>query len=507
MNSLLSCRLRPTRHHAPIAQTAWLQQVRRVVATTAFVATLLAVPQFSAAEQWTNLNGTASIDAKFLGLWNDSVVLLKSDGKRLVIGMDKLNAESRLQAEALAEKREELRQRRLAELEQSGSELTSATTSPAAPYQGVASPGSDLQTSLLQLSRQSDAGHVLRGLWDSLPASYQRDLDELVKAYAGKLDEDDLAGAQRLINQFARMLAKQKSYVFGYPRLGAMADPKTIGQIREAYDPVVGILAELGDQKLLSVESLKSRPLSEIIETKDESLAPHIARLNELAIKAQGEAAGPINMTPVQALAELTPNDFQMDGSDRGTVSIPGPGGQRQATTFVRVEGRWIPEEMANGWSEWMTQARANLDSMQTLEFDTQPIALVVGPVLSNLEFAASQEEFNAIIDQILDNVVGQFMPAGPMNGGQMAGGGAPAGPGPAANNGQGQPGAPRGRGPIGVSAGGTAGGHSAPGGQSATRSAPPAQRSAIGAAPPRQRQALPPYPRQWGHHGCPARD
>ena len=82
----------------------------------ALIITTMIAPKISLAETWTSLRGTFSVEAKMLGLWNDSVILQMDDGRRVSVNLLDLRSESRIQAKEIARRLETERQNRIGEL-------------------------------------------------------------------------------------------------------------------------------------------------------------------------------------------------------------------------------------------------------------------------------------------------------------------------------------------------------------------------------------------------------
>lgn len=376
---------------------------------------LLSPPSAAVADDWTNVEGTATIEGDFLGLWEDRVVLRRTDGRRVAIPMNKLNASSRFQAEELAKKRQEYRQQRIDELNSgAGEELSIRTPAPTIEYQTLAA-DADLQEMIEHFGRQMNAGHI-RVLWDSLPASYQADLAEVTRMMGEQWDGPQYAAYLRLARQFAVTMDKQKNFVFGYPKM-LMVPPEILDVIGKAYNPVVGILHEMSDPNVFSAANLKNQSLDEIIAAKNASIGPHVAALLRLVPKEQNPLIGLVDGSGVIA---------QTTSDTTGTISYTDASGQALTENFVKVEGKWLPEAMVNQWKQEMGKMREQIVAIspQMLESSAASALAVtqVNGVLVALEYAETQEEFNAIIDQLIDPMLAQIMP--PMNrGGGMAGG------------------------------------------------------------------------------------
>lgn len=365
------------------------------------------------ADDWTDLEGTRTIQADFIGMWEDKVILRLTNGKKAAVEISKLNAASRLRAEELAGLKLTRRQERIAELKTESEVVATIPAVKAAAAFEEAAEGMDLATSLQYAANQVQAGHP-RAIWELMPPSYQADLQELFRAAIAANDAKQYAANLRLGGQIARTLNKQREFVFGYPAMG-MIPPEIKDIVEKAYGPVVGILAVLSDPQLMSIESLTTRELGEIIADVDEQAGPHIAALFRLV---------PEESNPLMAVLQASTSSVQMEGSDRGSIMLTNPQGQVATVVFVRVENRWVPEAMAQSWQEDMASARQAIaqaaGQQESVNAGMAAMTLTLGAMLTQLEDAETQDEFNQIIDN-LASVFATMIPQNP-GGGPFAG-------------------------------------------------------------------------------------
>lgn len=359
------------------------------------------LPGQGSADEWTNLDGTRTVEGDFLGVWNEQLIL-RIDGRRIAIAKEKLNAASRFQAEELAKKKDEIRSQRMAELKSGDAkELSFISEAPTSVYQPLPL-NSPLQASIEHTAKELQAGNI-QVLWDALPASYQQDLDGLAKLMADSYDEKQFLSSLRILSQLARTMDKQREFLFAYPKMAFLpAEAQEV--IGKAYTPVVGVFHVLGDPKTLSLENMKATPLQNIIQEKNAQLGPHLADLIAL-LPAQGNSL--LGILDGSGLA------VQQEGADRGQVTINDAAGQQQTTVFVNIEGRWIEETMVAQWKNWMTSAQQSIATqgaaMKTASSSSAILFTTVNATLISIEEAETQEEFNQILDQLLNPLMAQL--------------------------------------------------------------------------------------------------
>jgi hypothetical protein len=381
----------------------------------------------SRAEEWTSLETNQTIQGTFLGMWQDKVVLRLTNGRRVVVAKAQLAAASRLQADELAAEKEEARAKRIAELSQSSAPVASIAATPAAPYVPVTQQAG-LKESIEAIAKQLEAGHI-RALWDAMPPKYQRDVQEFVRLANQSQSDQQYLASQRLAAQLGRTLIAQREFVFNYPAMASLP-PQAMEWVEKLYGPAAGIITVFGDPEVISLEAIRSDDWEPMIAALDEAMAPHLAALVRTV---------PVEYNPLASLTDLSDSAVQMTNENAGTVTITGPQGQPSAQAFVRVDGKWLPEDMVSGWDAALAEARnqaAQQNNQQTAMASMAAISMI-GAALGNIESAETQEEFNATIDMYVDTVKGLI-------GSQMAAGQPPAGPGFGGSGfGQSGPGAP----------------------------------------------------------------
>ena len=147
------------------------------------------------AEQWTNLEGTRTIEGRMVGIWGESVILELLGGRRVAVKMKDLRGDSRIQARKLAQQLVDARESRVSELKGNAAVPgeSSPTTTQATGSTGL--PGTTMPQQPISLIRSIPitTGHLL-AVYDALPPSYRKDVDEIVKLAASEMNETSWQG-------------------------------------------------------------------------------------------------------------------------------------------------------------------------------------------------------------------------------------------------------------------------------------------------------------------------
>lgn len=355
------------------------------------------------AEIWVDASGQHKTEAEFLGVKAGKVYLKKkSDGAMIAVPYTALSAESQQLA------------RRLAGAAM-GAKPGAATDTPDAAARAVVA--------------GLESGN-LRVVWDALPASYQKDVNELIRTFAANMDPDLWKGGTDIVKKVQQILETKKTFILAYPAVAPHAE-----QLKPNYDKIVDVLKAIVASELADLSKLKTFEMSKFVDGSGKKIMDKLAALAKEADQA-GVTKDSFGV-PVPDLPDLKKVKFttvSMDG-DSAKLRIEEEGKDPQEHEAVRIEGKWLPKDMAAGWSEGIAAAKAKLGSMgPELQKNKQqamaPLAFV-NMVLGGILAAKTQEEFNQAIDT-LKNLAGGAM-AGPGAGGAGPGGAGPGGPGPGA--------------------------------------------------------------------------
>ena len=335
----------------------------------------------ASAESWTSLAGS-SIDAKLVGIWEGNAILLLNDGRRAKVDLNNLNAVSRIRAREVDAERRNQRKYRVNELQsQATAEAAPAPTPlpqqpPADPYVEMP-PGLTLADSCAHVIEQSNRGHLLIAMYDALPASYQQDIDAIAKKFGDAVSEDDWNAIRGSLFMLGDVVVSHQNWILSYPRLKATGSE---GEevIRSRLLPLGGLLRDMFDPQSCSLESFRSTPFREWLADRDAVLAAYYPAFSDLIPSPSFEILEEKDDTASVKL---------MQGEDQTTVA------------FSKVEGRWVPADMAKDWAENIEKAKTDFPAQIVPGGKLQVVPLIAGGVTAALTQAKSAAEFHAAIE------------------------------------------------------------------------------------------------------------
>jgi len=239
-------------------------------------------------------------------------------------------------------------------------------------------------------------------LWQALPASYQQDITEVTHAAANKVDAEFWKAIFDLGNKATGVLRDKKEFFLSSSMMNAAGDEKA--RIEGNWDAVVVMLDGFFTSDFSNLETLRSMDWERFLSTTAVDIMDGMSEL-----QSQNES-GKTPADMVETLRNTTVEKVSQDG-DNATVRITAPGEDPEEVPMTRVEGRWVPSDMADDWESNMAEAKENIanvtdEQMAQAKMQSMMIFGMVGAALDQLAATTTQEEF----DQAIQGLIGPFL-------------------------------------------------------------------------------------------------
>ena len=240
--------------------------------------------------------------------------------------------------------------------------------------------------------------HHAEILWTALPESYREDIVEITRGFAEKMDPAVYDRGFAIIMRAIEVLDDRKEIILAsetFKATGADAD-----EIRTSLSNTQVFTNTLKSSEIATVEGLGSIDWEQFLATTGSKLIEHAA-----ALEAEGEE------NPFDELDSLKVETVEV-ADDRATLRISSADHEPEEVKMARVEGRWIPAEMADEWPEFMEEARNGLAEMtpENMAAQKTQIMMFFGMADGLIEQIASlqtPEEFDAAIGPMLAPFMG----------------------------------------------------------------------------------------------------
>jgi hypothetical protein len=256
-----------------------------------------------------------------------------------------------------------------------------------------------------------------RVVWEFLPPSYREDINGLVHEFAGKMDAELWDRSFGSLKKVMNILKTKKKFILENPALQGGDDaplplpPGTADDLAKNWDGIVGLLETIVSSEISDLDKLKKADVGDFVGKTGGSLMKQIGVLSKVA------PDDPFNN---EFKAKISAATVKIVSSERdsATISIETPDEPSKEVKFVRVEGHWIPKEMADEWEDSISEARAGLAALDPAVMEGQKkmvlgVLDMVDATLGKLEGAKTADEFNLAITEGMTPIFGMLMGGG----------------------------------------------------------------------------------------------
>jgi hypothetical protein len=249
-------------------------------------------------------------------------------------------------------------------------------------------------------------------LWEALPESYRGDLTEIIHEAGNVVDAELYDRGFGLVGRLADVAEKQRDFILNSP----FAQNVDVENAKANWQPVVQLLRLVGTSELSTAAGLQSLDPQAFLDGTASEVLDLVDELSALS----GEESPLAQFAALQA-------EVVEGGADTATLTMTVPGQPAETESFTKIEGKWVPTEMASQWASSMEEARAQLKkAAEGAGAQNKPQILgVLGMmegVLTQLETAETQEQFDQALQGAMMPMMGLMM-----LGNSLGGGGAPA--------------------------------------------------------------------------------
>ena len=254
------------------------------------------------------------------------------------------------------------------------------------------------ETAALRYADSLESGRIV-DLYSMMPASYQKDVVNVVRTFGATMDADIWREVQSLVGVMADVAIAKSDLV------AEMAAEET-GLPASAIAPDVAKAAKAAKSLVgkLSIDALKAGDMKSILTF------PEVSALGESSKSMNKDAiAGAVVGSKTAADGSVVVTFKQKDG-------VP------EEVPFVAVDGAWVPKEMADGWKAGVADALKDIQGLKVDPAKKQRILGMMPMLKSGVESAKSattKEQleqslvmFGFSAAMVLGDSIGVFAPA-----------------------------------------------------------------------------------------------
>ena len=229
-------------------------------------------------------------------------------------------------------------------------------------------------------------------LWDSLPESYQGDLNELASNLGENMDSEVYNEAMNSMQAITSLLTNKKEMILDILKETAPEDQADkLDQIENSYDSVVGLLSTIANSDAKDIDGMKKLDIGKLLG----ELQVHTKELSKLASLA-GDQFEMVKAAKITLVSE---------SDDSAELKISSDGSEEDVK-IVKKDGRWLPAEMVEGWSEMLAEANVGINEMGEMSAQNKQQALMglgmVKSSIKSLESTKTKEEMMAKVKGLM---------------------------------------------------------------------------------------------------------
>ncbi len=228
-------------------------------------------------------------------------------------------------------------------------------------------------------------------LWELLPKSYQKELNQLLHSFAEKMDAELWSNTTAVVRKVV-LVFKTKKEFFGQGSVIRATGPGGTEKPATDWAGLADLLDTLLKSDLADLDRLKKADAGKILAGPG---GKFVSQLRAFAKLMPDDSFAKI----LNGLKDLEVT-LVRSSWDSATVKFSAPNEEPGELEFVRIEGKWIPKRLADQWIEIVGQTNARLSVLSPDAFaDQKPQYLAALKIFSDgldqLAAAKTQADFN----------------------------------------------------------------------------------------------------------------
>lgn len=230
-----------------------------------------------------------------------------------------------------------------------------------------------------------------RAGWEAMPPAWQKDVDGLVDGFADKIDAEVYDKTFAVISKAGDVLKSKKSLIIELmnDEQFKAQSPLDMAEVSKQYDTVVDLVNTIAKSELRTRDGLKSMDIGKFLGGTGSKL---MGQMEQLAAAAPGGKADWEKMK-----ANLRSLKVELVDSSDGTATLKiTTDGRTEEVQMAKIDGHWVPKDMADGWTMQMNMARAQLDQMSGMVANKAQVMQMLNQLdtgLSAMAKASTKEE------------------------------------------------------------------------------------------------------------------
>ncbi len=250
-------------------------------------------------------------------------------------------------------------------------------------------------------------------LWEALPESYQTDINEITQLFAAKMDPEIYDRGLALVGRAVEVLQEKQELILASN--SATALPADAAKVEMGMTSSLTVMQMILGSEVSTLAGLGAIDWQQFLSTTG-------SQVLEYADSVEAEEGE----DPFAEINSLTVETVEAT-DDTATLRISSANQEPEDVEMVRVEGRWVPKDIAEEWDSNVADAREGLEALtpeKMAELKGQAafgLAMAEG-IIEQVAVVESAEEFDALVGPMIEAVMGNLSFAVPPQAGEDEG-------------------------------------------------------------------------------------
>lgn len=239
--------------------------------------------------------------------------------------------------------------------------------------------------------------------WDALPPSYQTDIHDLISVFYANADAELYDQLFRILKKGVRVMDEKEDYIFNSPM--ALGTPLIESTIGNYWSEIIKLLNTVVKSDISKLATLRQMDPGTFFSTTGHKFMERLETLTERTQRS--ERRNP------WVLLKRAHIDFVESTDDQASLKFTLSTNVVEEIKMTRVEGKWVPADMAQSWKANVARAKEQMASMKSPGFQkARPmikfaLTTLEGGVNSLLN-AESQQQFDETLKSL--NSIGDML-------------------------------------------------------------------------------------------------
>ncbi len=237
-------------------------------------------------------------------------------------------------------------------------------------------------------------------LWEALPESYRNDINQVTQTFAAKMDPEIYDRSLALVGRAVEVLQQKQDLILASNSAAAL--PAETTKVEMGMTSGLAVMQMILGSEISTLEGLGTVDWQQFLSTTG-------SQVLEYADSVEAEEGE----DPFAEINSLTVETVEAT-DETAILRISSANQEPEEVEMVRVEGRWVPQDLAEEWDANVANALATLEELTPERMEELKgqaafgLAMAEG-IIEQVAAVESAEEFDALVGPMIQAVMGNL--------------------------------------------------------------------------------------------------